>query len=133
MKKQRPKQTLFERLQTARETIGLGEEATMDEIRHAFHDAIRRWHPDKAGDSTGGPSRRKIEGDTRRIPDHHGLLRRLQDIVFPRNGQPVPTFRRVMVGTIWPRPDVGRVKVNTVIIQHVLSRKNSISMMIEGN
>jgi preprotein translocase subunit Sec63 len=53
MKKQRPKQTLFERLQTARETIGLGEEATMDEIRHAFHDAIRRWHPDKAGDSTG--------------------------------------------------------------------------------
>jgi curved DNA-binding protein CbpA len=53
MKKRRPEQTLYDRLKAARETLGLGEEATMDEIRKAFHTVIRRWHPDKAGGKAG--------------------------------------------------------------------------------
>ena len=44
---------MYDRLSAARETLGLGEEATMDEIRHAFHAVIRRWHPDKAGEKAG--------------------------------------------------------------------------------
>ena len=39
---------LYERLKAARTTLGLGEEATIDEIKKKYHDLIRRWHPDKA-------------------------------------------------------------------------------------
>lgn len=40
-------ETLYERLTKARTALGLGEEATLDEIKRAFHDLIRKWHPDK--------------------------------------------------------------------------------------
>jgi hypothetical protein len=48
MAKPKQKDSLYERLREARETLGLGEEATIGEIRKNFHDLIRRWHPDKA-------------------------------------------------------------------------------------
>ncbi|MBN2035653.1 MAG: J domain-containing protein [Chitinispirillaceae bacterium] len=51
MKRIKPNQTLYDRLKAAREILGLTEEATMDEIRKAFHTRIRQWHPDKAAES----------------------------------------------------------------------------------
>lgn len=45
--------TLYERLTAARKTLDLGENATLDEIKTAFQDLIRKWHPDKAGNDTG--------------------------------------------------------------------------------
>jgi preprotein translocase subunit Sec63 len=47
MKRHAYEHSLYDRLKGARETLGLGEEVTMDEIRKNFHDLIRRWHPDK--------------------------------------------------------------------------------------
>lgn len=41
--------TLYERLTKARTVLGLGEEATLDEIKKTFQELIRKWHPDKAG------------------------------------------------------------------------------------
>jgi preprotein translocase subunit Sec63 len=42
------KETRYEQLTKARETLGISEEATRDEIKRAFHDLIRQWHPDKS-------------------------------------------------------------------------------------
>ena len=44
--------TLYERLTAARNVLNLGEEATLEEIKAAFQNLIRKWHPDKAGDDT---------------------------------------------------------------------------------
>jgi DnaJ-class molecular chaperone len=44
--------TLYDKLTAARTVLGLGEEATLDEIKRTYRTLIRRWHPDKAcGDS----------------------------------------------------------------------------------
>ncbi len=45
-----PGAPLYERLKAAREILGVAEEATIGEIKSAFRDRIRRWHPDKAGE-----------------------------------------------------------------------------------
>ncbi|MBN1306589.1 MAG: J domain-containing protein [Chitinispirillaceae bacterium] len=37
----------YERLCESRKILGIGEEATVNEIKKAFHDLILRWHPDK--------------------------------------------------------------------------------------
>jgi DnaJ-class molecular chaperone len=52
-------QSLYERLKAARKTLGLGEEATMDEIKTAFRSLIRRWHPDKAVGNADGLHKEK--------------------------------------------------------------------------
>ena len=36
----------FEELEWARKTLGLGREATLDEIKSAYRSASKRWHPD---------------------------------------------------------------------------------------
>jgi DnaJ-class molecular chaperone len=59
MEKRKQEQTLYEQLTAARKTLGLGEEATMDEIRGAFHGLIRQWHPDKSGGNAGGLHKEK--------------------------------------------------------------------------
>ena len=51
MQRTNPDSTLYERLEHARGMLELGEEASVDEIKKAFHEKIRRWHPDKAQDA----------------------------------------------------------------------------------
>lgn len=46
----RSQETFYDRLTNARRVLDIDEEATIDEIKKAFHDLIRRWHPDKACD-----------------------------------------------------------------------------------
>lgn len=50
--KKKTQATLFDRLTDARMVLGLCEEATLDQIKEAFRNRIRRWHPDKAHDKT---------------------------------------------------------------------------------
>ncbi len=46
------KETRYEQLTKARKTLGISEEATLDEIKSSFRDLIRRWHPDKSKQRT---------------------------------------------------------------------------------
>lgn len=39
--------SLFNRITEAREILGIGENATMEEIKNSFHKKILSWHPDK--------------------------------------------------------------------------------------
>jgi DnaJ-class molecular chaperone len=43
----RRQETLYEKLSRARAILGIGEEATGETIKKAFHDRILAWHPDK--------------------------------------------------------------------------------------
>jgi DnaJ-class molecular chaperone len=43
----------YVKLTEARRILGIGEEAALDEIKKTFHDLIRKWHPDKAGNNAG--------------------------------------------------------------------------------
>lgn len=37
----------FEELDRARKILGLGESATLDEIKSAYHNLVKKYHPDK--------------------------------------------------------------------------------------
>lgn len=57
------KEDRYEELREARDVLGIGEEATMDEIKEQFHRLIHRAHPDKSGttgDTAGGDEARRI-------------------------------------------------------------------------
>jgi preprotein translocase subunit Sec63 len=47
MQRGKKEKSLYERLSAARKTLGIGKEATVDEIKDAFRARIRRHHPDK--------------------------------------------------------------------------------------
>ena len=51
----------YRRIEEARKALGLGEEATRDEIRSAFRELSRQYHPDRCRDRDTSACREEFE------------------------------------------------------------------------
>ena len=73
----------------ARAVLGIGEEATLDEIKKVFHDLIRKWHPDKAGDDT------RVHHDKSReiLEAHKVIIDYCKDYKFSFSREAVSRYR----------------------------------------
>lgn len=61
---------LFQRISEARQTLGLGEEATLPEINGRIKTLLKQWHPDCCGEE-----RERCTEMTRRILESAELIR----------------------------------------------------------
>ncbi len=55
------KGTRYRRIEEARRILGLGEEATRDEIREAFRELSRKYHPDRCAEPELSTCREEFE------------------------------------------------------------------------
>ncbi|UCG14145.1 MAG: J domain-containing protein [Deltaproteobacteria bacterium] len=63
------KRTTFQpaEIDRARQLLGLGEQASIGEIKTAYRIMCKRWHPDTVGDSQSGQERIKKINDAYRL------------------------------------------------------------------
>ncbi len=55
------KENRYRRIKRAREILGLGEEVTRNEIRDAFRELSRQYHPDSSRERDAADGRKKLE------------------------------------------------------------------------
>jgi len=55
------KSITYEKLEWARNVLGLGHEATLDEIKSAYRNASKRWHPDHRLKENGSDSNKHMQ------------------------------------------------------------------------
>ncbi len=54
-------ESLYERITTARQILGIPEDATMETIKNAFREKILLWHPDKCREPSEDCRRKATE------------------------------------------------------------------------